>query len=297
MPISGQLLLAGCGDIGLRIARLWPQRVAVTGMTRSETALQQLATNRFHGCRFDLDAAEPVSLPAAIDLKQTHIVYLAPPATDSLQDRRLEKFLSALRQAPASFCYCSTSGVYGDRKGDWAREIDPVAPLTERARRRVWAENYVLSWQRRMQTRAMILRVPGIYGPGRLPLDKLKAGLPLIRPQESPWTNLIQADDLARVFIASIRGGEAGAIYNVAGGKPVTSTDYYLTVARVAGLAIPEFISLEEAQRVFGAERLSFINESRRLDTSKMRRELQPELRYTTLESGVLSSLHPDALL
>lgn len=137
----------------------------------------------------------------------------------------------------------------------------------------------------------MILRVPGIYGPGRLPLDKLRSGIPLIRPREAPWTNLIHADDLARVFIASIKRGSAGAIYNVSGGEPATLTDFYLTVARAAGLAVPEFISLREAQRIYNPERLSFINESRRLDVSKMRRELQPELRYADLASGVRASL------
>jgi nucleoside-diphosphate-sugar epimerase len=151
----------------------------------------------------------------------------------------------------------------------------------------------VLNWGQRMRTRTMILRVPGIYGPGRLPLEKLRSGLPLIRSQESPWTNLIQADDLARVFIACVRRGATGAIYNVAGGDPVNTTDYYLTVARLAELTIPEFISMEAAQRVYSAERLSFINESRRLNVGKMRRELQPELHYTNLEAGVHASLEP----
>jgi nucleoside-diphosphate-sugar epimerase len=139
----------------------------------------------------------------------------------------------------------------------------------------------------------MILRVPGIYGPGRLPLDKLKSGLPLIRAQEAPWTNLVQSDDLARVFIACVERGTAGEIYNVAGGDPVTVTDYYLTVARVAEIAAPEFISLQEAQQLYSAERLSFINETRRLDTVKMRRVLRPVLHYADLASGVRASLQP----
>jgi nucleoside-diphosphate-sugar epimerase len=293
MADSGQLLLAGCGDIGLRIARLWPQLDAVTGMTRSESALDELEGLNIRGWRCDLDLPASVSFPTHVDWPQTHIVYLAPPATDSLQDSRLEKFLSALPQAPASFSYCSTSGVYGDCKGAWVDETAPVAPLTERAKRRVWAENHVLNWQGRTRVRAMILRVPGIYGPGRLPLEKLRSGLPLIRPQESPWTNLIQADDLARVFIACIRRGAGGAIYNVAGGDPVSSTDYYLTVARAAALPVPEFISMEAAQRVYSAERLSFINEARRLNVDKMRRELQPDLHYADLEAGVRASLKP----
>jgi nucleoside-diphosphate-sugar epimerase len=148
-----------------------------------------------------------------------------------------------------------------------------------------------MKWQQKTGARLMILRVPGIYGPGRLPLDKLSSGVPLIRPQEAPWTNLIQADDLARVFIACIQRGSAAAVYNVAGAEPVTVTDYYLTVAHAAGLAVPAFISLDEARRLYSPERLSFINESRRLDTSKLRRELQPEVHYADLASGVRASL------
>lgn len=291
MATSGQLLLAGCGDIGLRIARVWPEPDAVTGMTRSASALRELEVLNIRGWHCDLDSAEPVTLPAAIDLQQTHIIYLAPPPAHGLKDPRLKKFLSALARAPASFSYCSTSGVYGDRKGDWVDETAPVAPLTDRAQRRAWAEDCVLSWLRRTRARAMILRVPGIYGPGRLPLEKLRSGQPLIRPQESPWTNLIQAEDLARVFIACVLRGKSGEIYNVSGGDPVTTTDYYLTVARIAELATPEFIGMQAVQAVYSAERLSFINESRRLNVEKMRRELQPELRYTNLEAGVRASL------
>lgn len=291
----GRLLLAGCGDIGLRIARLWPRSDEVTGLTRSPSALARLEAQGMRAWRADLDSPEPLSFPG-IAPEQTHIVYLAPPVAEGLRDRRLEKFLSALPRPPVSFCYCSTSGVYGDRKGGWVDESVPPAPLTERAQRRAWAENHLREWQSKTSSRLMILRVPGIYGPGRLPLDKLKAGLPLIRPEEAPWTNLIQADDLARVFIACIKRGTAGAVYNVAGGEPVTVTDYYLMVARAAGLGIPRFISLEEARRIYTPERLSFINESRRLDASRMRRELQPELRYTELKQGVRASLDEDSL-
>lgn len=290
MEPAGRLLLAGCGDIGLRIARLWPQSGEVIGLTRSPSVLARLEAQGMHAWRVDLDSPEPLSFPQ-IAPEQTHIVYLAPPAVEGARDGRLEKFLYALPRAPASFCYCSTSGVYGDRKGGWVDETVPPAPRTGRAQRRAWAENHLREWQSKAPSRLMILRVPGIYGPGRLPLDKLKAGLPLIRPEEAPWTNLIQTEDLARVFIACIKRGAAGAVYNVAGGEPVTVTDYYLTVARAAGLEIPRFISLEEAQRTYTPERLSFINESRRLDTSRMRRELQPELRYTELEQGVRASL------
>jgi nucleoside-diphosphate-sugar epimerase len=290
MRLTGRLLLAGCGDIGLRIARLWPLGGEVTGLSRSQNTLARLEAQGMHAWRADLDSPEPLAFPA-IAPEQTHIVYLIPPAGEGLRDSRLEKFLSALPGPPASFCYCSTSGVYGDRKGAWVDETASPAPATERAQRRAWAENYLMNWQSRTSSRMMILRVPGIYGPGRLPLDKLKAGLPLIRPQEAPWTNLIQADDLARVFIACMERALAGAVYNVAGGEPVTVTDYYLAVARAARLEIPGFISLEEAQRAYTPERLSFINESRRLDTTRMRRDLRPELHYTDLGKGILASL------
>ncbi|HEX5056226.1 MAG TPA: SDR family oxidoreductase [Gammaproteobacteria bacterium] len=290
MQTDGQLLLAGCGDIGLRIARLWRHAPQVTGLSRSHSALSRLPSGA-QAWQADLDGTGPLAFPSSLDPAQTHIVYLAPPATDSLQDRRLEKFLAMLPWTPASFSYCSTSGIYGDCGGAWVDETTTPAPVTDRAKRRIWAEKFLTEWQQKTKARLMILRVPGIYGPGRLPLDKLRSGIPLIRPREAPWTNLIHADDLARVFIASIKRGSAGAIYNVSGGEPATLTDFYLTVARAAGLAVPEFISLREAQRIYNPERLSFINESRRLDVSKMRRELQPELRYADLASGVRASL------
>jgi nucleoside-diphosphate-sugar epimerase len=286
---SSSLLVIGCGDIGLRVARLWPDQSRVTGMLRSADGAATLRAAGIYPWQHDLDSTASLQLPTHLTLAHLHVLYLAPPAQDALEDRRLQRFLAALPARPQSFVYISTSGVYGDRRGAWVDEGTPPAPLSDRAKRRVDAEQRLQIWQAATAARLTILRVPGIYGPGRLPLDKIKQGTPLIRPNEAPYTNLIQADDLARVCLAAVERGNG--IYNVADGNSITSTDYYLQVAHIAGLQPPPFIGLDEAQRVFDPVRLSFINESRRLNIDRMRTELRPHLQYTDLAEGIRASL------
>jgi nucleoside-diphosphate-sugar epimerase len=294
---QASLLVIGCGDIGLRAARLWldqsPDKSNVTGNVRSAASAAMVRAAGFHPWQYDLDGNQAPQLPAHIEIQKTHILYLTPPAQDKADDaatdRRLENVLAALPAAPQSFTYISTSGVYGDRQGGWVDENTPPAPLTDRAKRRVAAERCLRTWQVSTATRTTILRVPGIYGPGRLPLEKIKQGAPLILPEEALYTNLIHADDLARVCIAAVERGSG--IYNVGDGNTVTSTEYYLRVARLAGLPTPAFISLKDAQTIFDPMRLSFINESRRLKLDRLH-ELQVDLLYADLDAGIRASLN-----
>jgi nucleoside-diphosphate-sugar epimerase len=133
----------------------------------------------------------------------------------------------------------------------------------------------------------VILRVPGIYGPGRLPLQRIRDGVPVVRETESPYSNRIHAEDLAEVCFAAARFGKPDPIYNVSDGHPTTMTDYFFRVADRFGLPRPRELSLEEARRVLGSSLLSFLEESRRLDNRRMIRDLRPRLRYPNLTSGL----------
>jgi nucleoside-diphosphate-sugar epimerase len=129
--------------------------------------------------------------------------------------------------------------------------------------------------------------VAGIYGPGKLPLARLRRGEPTVRESEAPYTNRIHIDDLVRVCLAALARGGDGEVYNVSDGVPGNMTDYFNQVADWAGLPRPPQIPLAEATDRLSAGMLSYLQESRRLDSGKLRRELGVALRYPDLASGL----------
>jgi nucleoside-diphosphate-sugar epimerase len=283
MTLARPVLIVGCGDIGSRVARLeLAAGHRVLGMARSPETAGRLAGQGIAAVGGDLD--KPASLDGLKGGWNT-LYYLAPPPTSGTDDPRLAALLESLPAGdlPGKVVYISTSGVYGDCGGDWVGEDRPPHPRTGRSRRRWAAEEALTAWSRRHGVTVVILRVPGIYGPGRLPLERIRAGVPVVCEEESPYSNRIHADDLAEVCFAAARRPAAEGVYNVADGHPTTMTDYFYRVADCFGLPRPPAISLEEARRVLSPSMLSFLEESKRLDNGRMTRELHPNLRYPGL--------------
>jgi nucleoside-diphosphate-sugar epimerase len=134
-----------------------------------------------------------------------------------------------------------------------------------------------------------VLRVPGIYGPGKLPLARLRRRTPVLREEDSPYTNRIHADDLAAVCVAAMHAELANTIYNVSDGHPGNMTDYFFRVADAAGLPRPPTVNRIEAQEVLSAGMLSFLKDSRRMSNAKMLNELAVTLQYPDLSAGLPS--------
>lgn len=286
------VFIVGCGDIGRRVARL-ESAVGrpVAALARSAASAAQLQGAGIAVVHGDLD--QPASLahlpPCAT------LYYFAPPPGEGAGDPRLGAVLAAwpAEALPERVVYISTSGVYGDCQGAWVDETWPLNPQSARAQRRVAAEAALQDWAGRCGVACVILRVPGIYGPGRLPVERIRRAVPVVDPAEAPYSNRIHADDLAEACFAAARRGRAGAAYNVSDGQPTTMTDYFLSVADVLGLPRPPAISLAEARRVFTPAMLSFLEESKRLDNRRMREELGIVLRYPDLASGLKASVTP----
>jgi nucleoside-diphosphate-sugar epimerase len=134
----------------------------------------------------------------------------------------------------------------------------------------------------------VILRVPGIYGPGRLPVERVRQGVPVLIPEESPYSNRIHADDLAAACVAAARHGQAGRAYNISDGHPTTMTDYFWRIADLHDLPRPPAISLAEARMVLTPAMLSFLEESKRLINRRMLNELHVSLIYPNLAGGLV---------
>lgn len=281
--------IAGCGYVGRRLARHYLQQgIAVTGIVRSVKSGDSLAAEGIEPLVVDLDALDDSVM---LQLATPSCFYLAPPPPEGGQDPRIRKFLQALgaHPVPGRIVYISTSGVYGDCEGAWIDETQPLRPETPRARRRADAEAALHEWGQRQGNSIVILRVPGIYGPGRLPLDRLRKNLPVLREADSPFTNRIHVDDLVASCIAAMARGQPGAAYNVSDGHPSNMTDYFKRIADWAGLPRPPEVSRDEAQQVLSPGMLSFLKESKRLVNRRMIGELGVELRYPDLESGLSS--------
>ncbi len=280
------MLITGCGYIGTRLAqRLQEQGEAVRGVVRSSQSAEHIGSLVIPVIRCDLDS-DP--LPAGSTERQ-QIFYLAPPPAEGVRDTRIRQFLDALPSSgqPRRIVYVSTTGVYGDCHGAWVDESCPVDPQVDRARRRWDAEQQLRAWRERSGGELVILRVAGIYGPGKLPLERLRRGVPMVKQEDAPWTNRIHADDLVSVCIAAMQRGGDGEVYNACDGSPGNMTDYFNRVADAAGLPRPPVIGMADARRELSAGLLSYLAESRRLSNHKLVRELGVELRYPKLSDGL----------
>jgi len=280
-----QVFIVGCGDIGRRVARLWQARnVPVTGLARHAEPLSEAGIPAHVA---DLD--DPASL-SALPVDEALVCYFAPPPPRGDQDPRLQHFLQALDQQgarPQRVVYISTSGVYGDQRGRLISEATPANPQVDRARRRYHAEQTLRQWGREQDIPVVILRVGGIYGPGRLPIKRIREQIPMVHETLAPRTNRIHAADLAAICVAAALRGRADTIYNVSDGDESNMTAYFNTVADFLGLPRPPLIDMDEARQTLSEGMLSYLGESRRMDTSRLHEELGVELQYPTLHEGL----------
>jgi nucleoside-diphosphate-sugar epimerase len=184
----------------------------------------------------------------------------------------------------------STTGVYGDTAGAVVTESSPLRPGSDRAQRRVAAESIAAEWCAARGVRCVIFRVPGIYGPYRLPLERLRRGEPAIRPEDAGPGNRIHVDDLVTACLAALDGAVSG-IFNVTDGDTASTTDYLLVTAELAGLPSPELITRAQAERRISPGMLAFLNETRRVDSQRMRDVLGVHPAYSDVRAGVAASL------
>jgi len=285
------LLIVGCGDVGLRVVHELRGRLRVIALTSSHERVGALRRAGVTPLVGDLD--EPGTLARLSGLANA-VLYLAPPPSTGTGDPRLGALLAALalRRLPRRFVYASTTGVYGDCGGARVDETRGVRPLTERARRRVDAEGRLRAWARATGVRASVLRVPGIYAldrEGGRPQTRLLRGTPSLRPEDDVVTNHIHADDLARACIAALWRGRPQRVVNVRDASEMLAGDYYDLVARITGLPRPKRIARAEARAYLSPAQLSFLEESRRLSDERMRRELRVTLRYPTVRECLLA--------
>ena len=284
-----RVLIAGYGDVGQRVARLLPARVRVLALNADAARAPALRAQGVQPLAGDLDDAASLRRLAGL---ATRVLHLAPPPGDGAGDPRSAALLRALalRAAPMALVYGSTSGVYGDCGGALVAETRPLAPDTARARRRVAAEQSARAFGRLSGARVSILRIPGIYAGDRTPRERLLRGTPVLAPQDDVFSSHIHADDLARACIAALWRGKPQRVVHANDDSRWRMGEYFDRAADLVGLPRPPRIDRAAARAQLPPLLLSFMSESRRLDNTRLKRELRLRLRYPTPESGLLSS-------
>ncbi len=274
-------VIVGVGYTGKRVCKLLPDdQIHLINRSSLQQSLRQLSHQLV-----DLDSADlQILVPSPCS-----VLYTVPP--DSLANKRLANFLGSLVGDVQRFVYLSTTGVYGDCEGASVNEEVPPQPTTERAKRRLAAEEQVLKWSVEKGADVLILRVPGIYGPGRLGVDRLTADATVIREADANPGNRIHVDDLAACCVSAMTLDAATGIFNISDGDHRSSTWFAKTVAEICQLPAPREITRTEALQTMNSSRISFLSESRRIDNSKMRNTLGFRPRYPNAEDGIRASL------
>jgi len=286
------LLIVGCGDVGLRVAKLLGGRWRLLGLTSSTGRVVELRQAGIVPIVGDLD--RPASLGRLADLADA-VLHLAPPPSAGSADPRTANLVAALGRSSRlrRLVYVSTSGVYGDCDGALVDETRAVNPATDRARRRVDAEQRLRHFGRHAGVVVSILRVPGIYAIGRAggdPRERLARGTPVLAAANDVHTNHIHADDLARACIAALHRGPPQRAVNIADDSELKMADYFDLAADLFAMPRPPRLTRSDAASAMSAMQMSFLSESRRLVNTRMKRELRLVLRYPTVADGLVAT-------
>ena len=276
------ILIIGCGDIGMRVAKQLSRSHRVFALTSSKNRFQELRELGVIPIWGDLD--KPGTLWRLSGLAQT-VIHLAPPQNQGNRDYRTRNLLRILAQgsnAVRRLIYISTTGVYGDHRGAKVSEVTPVSPESERAHRRVDAERSLRLWAPAHGVTLTILRVPGIYAADRLPIERLQSRTPALLPEEDAYSNHIHSDDLARLVCAAVYHGKPQRIINACDGGETKMGDYFDEVADAFGLERPARKPASELQKLVSPMLWSFMRESRRVTNTRLH-ELKTPLRYPSV--------------
>ena len=287
-----RILIIGCGDVGLRVAHLLPDRINVMALTSSSGRVAELRGQNITPLLGNLDQASTLRRLAGV---ATHVVHLAPPPNEdphAKTDPRTAALLRVLRLRTPPLCvvYGSTTGVYGDCQSAWVDETRRVKPATPRAYRRVHAEAQLRWFGRSAHVAVHVLRIPGIYAPDReggTPRGRLLKGMPVLSTLDDVYTNHIHADDLARACVAAMRKGKPQRVTNISDDTDLKMGDYFDLAADLYSLERPPRVSRIDAEAQMPAMQLSFMSESRRISNHRMKSELRLNLLYPTVRDGL----------
>jgi nucleoside-diphosphate-sugar epimerase len=282
-------LIVGCGYLGGRVARRWlAADETVYAVTRSAEHADALSQEGLHP--IVADVTRPASLgqlpPAETVLYSVAYDPHSPATRDEVYAGGLRAVLGALPAATGRILLTSSTGVYGPASGDWVDENSPCRPTRDAGRAMLAAEAVLQS--SRFSDRAIILRLAGLYGPGRIPrMADLLAGRPIAMVAQG-YLNLIHVDDAAALIVAAASRARTPRIYVVADGQPVGRRDFYQHLAALVGLSAVAFTDPPPGDRsaLRGGS-------DKRVRSARIFEELAVSLAYPSYKEGLAAMVAP----
>jgi nucleoside-diphosphate-sugar epimerase len=269
-------------------ARLRPRLDAVWGTTREADGLDRIVVRGVRPVLFDGSRPEPAvgrALAAA-----DHVLVSAPPgeAGDPVLNHHRNDLASA---KPQSLVYLSTVGVYGDHGGAWVDEASECRPVSQRSQRRLAAEEAWRGFAAATGVPVAIIRLAGIYGPGRGPFEKVRRGTArrIIKPGQV--FNRIHVDDIAAIVEAAFHR-RADGIFNGVDDEPAPPEDVLAFAAELLGEPLPPEVAFEDAEMSPMAR--SFYGENKRVRNDGIKRELGVSLLYPSYREGLRAVLEAE---
>lgn len=209
-----------------------------------------------------------------------------PPGPDG--DPVLAHFSDTIASAPhlRVIVYLSTVGVYGDHNGKWIDEIATPAPVSDRSRARLVAEQGWIALGSRAEKAVAILRLAGIYGPGQNALAQVKSGRAKCIVKPGQYFNRIHVTDIVQAIDAAV-ARRANGIFNVADDEPTAQGTPIAFAAELLKVAPPPEVAFAEAAPNMSPMALSFYGESKRVRNDRLKHELGVMLRYPSYREGL----------
>lgn len=281
-------LIVGCGYLGRRAAEAWLRDGhEVYALTRGGPNAEALRAAGIEPIVGDVtDPATLAALPAADTLLYAvGFDRSAGHAQRAVYVDGLRNVLAEVRQRSGRLIYVSSSSVYGQQQGEWVDETSPTVPATSSGEVCLAAEQVVWEFfppdKPPARHDAVILRLSGLYGPGRLlrRMDAVKSGTPIAGDPRG-WLNLVHVDDAVGAVRAADVWPTAGTTCLVSDDRPVTRGEYFTQLARLAGADPPLFDASQPTRGPAGSL-------GKRCRNRKLREELGVELQYPTIDEGL----------
>lgn len=289
-PQGRHLFCFGCGYSARRLAaRVLAAGGRVSGTSRSADGAAALEAAGITPYRFDGERA----LPGATFDGVTDLLCSIPPGEGG-DDGVLSLHGDTLAALPDLrwAALLSTTGVYGDTGGAWIDEDAPLNPMNERTARRVDAERTWLDWGAAHDVAVQVFRLPGIYGPGRSPFARLRAGQALRIHKPGQVFNRIHVDDIADALLLGMRQPEKGPVFHLADDEPAPADEVLAYAAELLGMEPPPAVPIEAAGLSPMAQ--SFYDECKRISNARVKRELGFTPRYPSYREGLAACLEEE---
>jgi len=285
LPCGSKLLILGGGFSG--------QRIASVAKAQKTEVLCSRRSSKQPCADFIFDSVKGI-LPSKEILKDvTHLISCIPPNSNG-KDPVLESFGNSLKDLPLKWVgYLSTTGVYGDSKGNWVEETDIPHPKQERSKRRLSCE---IAWEN-SGLPIQILRLPGIYGPGRSAIESIQSGKSKMIDKPGQIFSRIHVDDIAGAtyyLIDLARKGTRPKIVNIADNMPTANLEVLKFAASLIGSSLPPIEPFEIAIKKMSPMAQSFWQENRRVSNQLLCKKLGYSLIYPDYQTGLKNCLRKD---